>query len=184
MISRPSGSPGISRSRATPFALSPRPLKRRNGGTICAAFSLGICREFWSTSLPKKCRGVVLQSFGAGNVPNEREYSFEDFIRQATGKGIPVVIASQFPANSTLHSRYAPGVAALEAGAIPTGNMTNARATVKFRWVLNQVNKKIQERCFTEAQKITEVRRMMEKIYVHEMTPVKGQADEYRTNGP
>lgn len=125
----------------------------------------------------RECRGVVLQSFGAGNVPNEGEYSFEYFIRQATEKGIPVVIASQFPANSTLHSHYAPGVAAVEAGAIPTGNMTNAAATVKFRWVLSQVDGSIERGELAVAEKLRKVREMMETVYVHEMTKVKPKSN-------
>lgn len=116
------------------------------------------------------CRGVVLQSFGAGNVPNEGEYSFESFIRRATELYKPVVIASQFPANSTLASHYAPGVAAVQAGAIPTGNMTNAAATVKFRWVLHQVDSCIAEETLMEANRIEQVRKGMAKVYVNEMT--------------
>lgn len=116
------------------------------------------------------CHGVVLQSFGAGNVPNEGEYSFEAFIRKATELHKPVIIASQFPANSTLDSHYAPGVAAVQAGAIPTGNMTNAAATVKFRWVLHQVNQQIVKGEQTEAKRIGKVREMMATVYVKEMT--------------
>jgi L-asparaginase type I len=118
---------------------------------------------------PKNCNGVVLQSFGAGNVPNEGAFSFRGFIRHAVEKGIPVVIASQFPANSTLASYYEPGVEAVKAGAIPTGNMTNAAATVKFRWVLHQIN---QTGLRGEA-KLKRVRDMMNRSYVGEMTVSK-----------
>ncbi|MCH8294528.1 asparaginase, partial [Candidatus Poribacteria bacterium] len=45
--------------------------------------------------------GVILQSFGAGNVPMSGVFSFESFIAKAKEKNIPVIIASQFPANST-----------------------------------------------------------------------------------
>lgn len=123
-----------------------------------------------------QCKGLVLQSFGAGNVPNEAEYSFENFIRQATIKNIPVIIASQFPANSTLASHYAPGVAAIKAGAIPIGNMTNAAATVKFLWVLSQVDRQIQKGDFAQEKKIDEVRKMMGVVYVNEMTELRPAA--------
>lgn len=86
-----------------------------------------------------KCRGIVLQSFGAGNVPSEAAYALTDFIRKAKKHGKPVLITSQFPANATLHTAYEPGKKAVKAGAIPTGNMTSACATAKFRWVLAQV---------------------------------------------
>ena len=47
----------------------------------------------------------VLLSYGAGNVPSrddKPEYSFQKLIGLAAEKYIPVVIASQFPANSTM----------------------------------------------------------------------------------
>ncbi len=120
-----------------------------------------------------ECRGIVLQSFGAGNVPNDGDYSFKNFIQKATRNNIPVVIASQFPANSTLYSHYAPGVEAVEAGAIPTGNMTNAAATVKFRWVLSLVDGEIHRNERAQNKKMEAVREMMEEVHVHEMTKVK-----------
>ncbi len=68
------------------------------------------------------CEGVILQSFGAGNVPNENGFSFSGFIAEATQRGIPVIITSQFPANATLHTKYKPGRDAVNVGAIPTAN--------------------------------------------------------------
>ena len=87
-----------------------------------------------------RCRGIVLQSFGAGNVPSEGEYALTEFIKKAKKHCTPVLITSQFPANATLHTAYEPGKLAIEAGAIPTGNMTSACATAKFRWVLAQID--------------------------------------------
>ncbi len=120
------------------------------------------------------CRGVVLQSFGAGNVPNEEGFGFLSFIKQASERSIPVIIASQFPANSTLATQYEPGIAAQKAGAIGTGNMTNAAATVKFRWVLHQVQKRIDNTELKGCDKIPEIRRMMNKSFVNELTEIKG----------
>ncbi len=116
-----------------------------------------------------KCKGVILQSFGAGNVPNEGEFSFESVIREATSMDKPVIITSQFPANATLHTAYAPGRAAIEAGAIPTGNMTAACAVAKFRWVLAQVDKMIVEDIVSLEERIDTVREMMATVYVGEM---------------
>lgn len=116
-----------------------------------------------------KCSGIVLQSFGAGNVPNWQEYGFENFIARAVERGIPVVITSQFPANSTLETRYEPGVAAVRAGAIATGNMTSAAATVKFRWVLARVDQEIPKR--DTERYLDRVRELMNQTYVGEMGP-------------
>nr|VFJ86539.1 MAG: Asparaginase [Candidatus Kentron sp. LFY] len=118
------------------------------------------------------CKGVVLQSFGAGNVPNEDKYSFKGFIGQAVKLGKPVIVASQFPANSTLASHYAPGMEAVQAGAITTGNMTNAATTAKFRWVLYQVEEKVKKGELSGVEKLAEITRMMNHVYVGEMTPL------------
>lgn len=118
---------------------------------------------------PDLCHGVVLQSFGAGNVPDMEEYSFESFIREAVHKKIPVIIASQFPANSTLDTCYEPGVKAIEAGAVPTGNMTNAAATAKFRWVLARVRKELHANKLHPDQKLGRIKYLMGKPYVDEM---------------
>jgi L-asparaginase len=113
------------------------------------------------------CKGIILKSFGAGNVPNEGEYSFIPLIKKAVHeKGIPVIITSQFPANSTLHTSYAPGVEAQNAGAIPTGNMTSAAAAAKFRWVLAQANRK----GLDAEEKMQYVRKMMSTVLIDEMS--------------
>ena len=63
-----------------------------------------------------ECNGIVLQSFGAGNVPNHGKYSWTRFIEKARKSGKPILITSQFPANATLHTAYEPGRAAVDAG--------------------------------------------------------------------
>lgn len=115
----------------------------------------------------KSCSGIVLQSFGAGNVPDWEEYGFQEFIVKATKRGVPIVITSQFPANSTLNSHYGPGLRAIEAGAIPTGNMTSAAATVKFRWALARARNN-QENTLSSSQ-FVELRKLMAVPYVDEM---------------
>ena len=117
----------------------------------------------------EECKGVVLQSFGAGNVPDDGIYAFGDFIRTAVSYNKPVIITSQFPANSTLETHYAPGVAAVEAGALATGNMTSAAATVKFRWVLARVEKELKDNIISEKDKLSRIKRMMGEIYIREM---------------
>ena len=96
------------------------------------------------------CKGIILRSFGAGNVPNEGVYSFTGFIREAVH----------------LDKREA-----LEAGAIPTGDMTDAAATVKFRWVLHRTQEAIEDGSLVPEDKLAGVREMMGTVYVGEMTP-------------
>lgn len=117
----------------------------------------------------RRCKGIVLQSFGAGNVPDEAEFGFENFIKDAVSHNIPVIITSQFPANSTQDTHYAPGVAALDAGAIPTGNMTSSAATVKFRWVMARVDAEVKNDKTHLANYLTRIRELMDETYVLEM---------------
>jgi len=140
-------------------------------------FSCGICQVSLIPGLEPKlleplifdenCKGIVLQSFGAGNVPNEGDlYSWTGFIEKAKTLYKPVLITSQFPANATLHTAYAPGRAAIDAGAIPTGNMTSACATAKFRWVLAQV-----ENNERKEKKLIQIKEMMNHDYIGEFDP-------------
>ncbi|MCL2513372.1 MAG: asparaginase [Oscillospiraceae bacterium] len=111
-----------------------------------------------------KCKGIILQPFGAGNVPNESPCSWVDFIEESTMRGKPVLFAGQFSANATLHSSYATGKAAIDAGAVPTGNMTSACAAVKFRWALAQAEKTGSDK----KAKSEKIREMMNTVYIGE----------------
>lgn len=117
------------------------------------------------------CRGILLQSFGEGNVPNKGEYSFVNFIKTATEKGKTVVIVSQFPANATEALNYEPGVIAVAAGAIPTGNMTNAAAAVKFRWVMQVIDDRYGKN-LPPARRRALIKAMMNANFVEEITNI------------
>ncbi|MBI4599582.1 asparaginase [Candidatus Uhrbacteria bacterium] len=89
-----------------------------------------------------KCQGLLLKSLGAGNVPSEEEYSLLPVIREAVSiLKIPVLISTKFVGGQTHMDMYEPGKLALEAGAIPTGDMTDVMAQVKFMWALAQGNR-------------------------------------------
>jgi L-asparaginase len=87
-------------------------------------------------------QGVILQTFGAGNVANKLPYSLMAFINKAYRKGIPVIITSQYPPDPGTHTMYTPAEAPLKAGAIHAGNMTLAAAVAKFQWVLAKVTRR------------------------------------------
>jgi len=116
-----------------------------------------------------ECKGLILQSFGAGNVPHEGRYGLIELIRRAVALNKPVLITSQFPANPTLYSAYEPGLVAQEAGAIPTGNMTGSCAVAKFRWSLAHVEQAIASGGLSQSDRIHEVTELMETDYVGEM---------------
>ena len=111
------------------------------------------------------CKGLILQSFGAGNVPNARGYSFRSLIKAAVKRNKPVIVTSQFPANATEYTAYRPGLEAMRAGAISTGNMTASCSVAKFRWALALAER---ER-IDPAERIERIREIMNTSYIREM---------------
>lgn len=84
------------------------------------------------------CQGLLLKSLGAGNVPALDEYSLLPVIEEAARMKIPVLISTKFIGGNTRMEIYEPGKLALQAGAIPTGDLTDVAAQVKFMWALAQ----------------------------------------------
>jgi len=85
------------------------------------------------------CQGLLLKSLGAGNVPSENEYSLLPVIHEAVSVlKVPVLVSTKFVGGQTHMDIYEPGKLALEAGAIPTADLTDVMAQVKFMWVLAQ----------------------------------------------
>jgi L-asparaginase len=117
----------------------------------------------------KTCRGVIVQTLGAGNVASEEPYSFIPFVRRAYRQGIPVIVTSQYPPDPGTHTKYTPAEAPIKAGAIHAGNMTLAAAVAKFRWVLADVNRRRGWQRITPAEKRSLVSKLMvEKAVVGE----------------
>lgn len=85
-----------------------------------------------------KCKALVLRSLGAGNVPSRDEYSLIPCIEQATKLKIPVVITTKFVGGTTHAGIYGPGRAALDAGAIESGDLNDVAVHVKVAYLLAQ----------------------------------------------
>lgn len=85
-----------------------------------------------------ECHGLLFKSLGAGNVPNLDEYSMLPIIEYATESNIPVLLTTKFVGGSVWVSDYEVSRAAIDAGAIPTGDLTDVAAQVKFMWALAQ----------------------------------------------
>lgn len=120
------------------------------------------------------CKGLILQSFGAGNVPNAGTYSFRKLIKAAVEREKPVIVTSQFPASATIHTAYRPGREAMRAGAISTGNMTASCSVAKFRWALARVEREKVE----PTARIDRVREIMNEIYIGEMDEAESISSE------
>ena len=85
-----------------------------------------------------ECHGLLLKSLGAGNVPNLDEQSVLPVIEDAVSMKIPVLLSTKFVGGSVESGHYEVGRAAIDAGAIPTGDLTDVAAQVKFMWALAQ----------------------------------------------
>ncbi len=93
-----------------------------------------------------KCKGILLKSFGAGNVPTMGEYSLLEMIRKAVSVlKLPVLISTKFVNGQTHMGLYETGKMAMDAGAIPTGDLTDVMAQVKLMWALAQGPKSLRE---------------------------------------
>lgn len=86
-----------------------------------------------------KCQGILLKSLGAGNVPSQDEYSLLPVIEAAINTyKVPVLVSTKFVGGRTYMDVSEPGKLALDFGAIPTGDLTDVMAQVKFMWALAQ----------------------------------------------
>ncbi len=113
--------------------------KNFSEGVLAIELYPGIQPEIIMPSLESGfCKALILKSLGAGNVPSEEPYSLLPLIRHATEKlNIPVLVSTKFTGGNTYMEIYEPGKMALEAGAIPTGDLTDVAAQVKCMWALN-----------------------------------------------
>lgn len=104
--------------------------------------------------------GLVLEGYGAGNLPTEGDASLCPAIAAATAAGTPVVVCTQCLVGSTEMELYQVGRAALQAGAIPAMDMTPETTLVKLMWVLGQ------------GRDLATVESMMQKSFVGEVHEV------------
>lgn len=87
-----------------------------------------------------KCKGMILKSHGAGSVPTEGSYNFIPLIKKTVQDyKIPVIVSTKFlGGNSFKEVNDECAVLALEAGAIPSGDLTDVMTEVKLMWILSQ----------------------------------------------
>lgn len=85
-------------------------------------------------------RGVVLEAFGAGNVPHV-ENSLIPVLEAAKNRDVPVVVVSQSQRGAVDLGRYRGGAEAAKAGAIGAADMTREAALVKLMVTLGRAPK-------------------------------------------
>lgn len=118
-----------------PHVLSPRrsaPFDDRIERRVVALRTFpGLDPKLLSCALASGVRGVVIEAFGAGNVPR-LENSLVPVLEAAVAADVPVVIASQATRAAVDLTRYQGGAAAARAGAIGAGDMTTEAALTKL----------------------------------------------------
>lgn len=97
----------------------------------------GLKHEYVELALNNGTRGIILNSFGAGNVPTAK-YSLIPAIKRAVAKKCPVVITTQCVEGSAQMFFYEAGYTALKSGAISALDMTSEAASTKLMWLLAQ----------------------------------------------
>lgn len=121
--------------------LPPRPLQpfdeRIEPRVLVVHAFPGLDPRLLLAALDSGVRGMVIEAFGAGNVPH-LENSLIPVIEAARERDVPVVIASQSPRGAVELGRYEGGSAAAHAGAIGAADMTSEAALTKLMVTLGR----------------------------------------------
>ena len=105
---------------------------------------IGVLKVFPGISFPifdklmtEKLRGIVLETFGAGNIPGEGD-SLLPIIRKAFNAGSVVTVCSQCPQGTVSLGAYATSSPLKEAGAVSGYDMTTEAAVAKLYYLFSQ----------------------------------------------
>lgn len=126
----------------------PPPPKSDEGAplTLCkfADVPIGVLKVFPGISFPifdklmtEKLRGIVLETFGAGNIPGEGD-SLLPIIRKAFNAGSVVAVCSQCPQGTVSLGTYATSSPLKDAGAVSGFDMTTEAAVAKLYYLFSQ----------------------------------------------
>lgn len=118
----------------------------------------GIRIDLFESIMTEQLKGVVLETFGAGNVPAVSRSNLLSIIDKAYRNGTLVVVCSQCVQGSVSLGAYEASKALRDIGAINGGDMTTEAAMTKLIYL------------FSKGYSIDEIRRLMNKNLRGELT--------------
>ena len=110
----------------------------------------GIRFDLFESILSEKMKGVVIETFGSGNVPDDNGTLLE-LLQKAKEKDIVIVVCSQCLQATVDMSAYEAGSGLRKAGAVSGKDMTSEAAVTKLYYLFNTcddvqtIKKKIEE---------------------------------------
>ncbi len=110
----------------------------------------GIQVDIFESVMTEQLRGVVLETFGAGNIPSSSSGALIPIIEKAYRNGTLIVVCSQCMQGSVTLGAYETSQSLRDIGAVTGGDMTTECAMTKLIYL------------FSRGYHVEEVRRLME----------------------
>lgn len=113
--------------------------------------------ELFESIITEKLKGIVIETFGAGNIPND-EKELLPILKKAKENGVVIVVCSQCPQATVDMSVYETGNILKKAGAVSGKDLTTEAAVAKLYYLFNKYDD------------IDKIKKYMEKNICGELT--------------